>query len=291
MNRKSCGVLLAALAVLGATGCNLGARESSAEKQTVEEAAVRTAVFQTQFAEETAIRRTADAALPSVTPTQAPPTATSTQTLSPTPGKVSITVSKDTNCRSGPDVQFDVIGVMRVGETAEAVGRNADSTYWVIRLPSATAASCWLLGQWATVDGNGQTLPVLESPPTPTYHPQPDLALTYLGLSVCAPQSALRVRVWNAGNVALESVRLIIEDITEGATLTHTADFFRRYDGCSVGGDVDPLEPGETVVISNRNPGQFTYSPSGHYLHVSVRVCTEDGLAGICAESDFYVTV
>ena len=291
MDKKKQNLLTAALAVLCASGCNLGMQESNAERATLEEAAVRTAVFQTQFAEETAARLTADAALPSRTPTLAPPTATPTQTLSPTPGKVTVTVSKDTNCRAGPGTQFDLIGVLKVGETAEAVGRNADGTFWVVILPSVPSTNCWLLSQWAAVDGDGQALPILDSPPTPTFHPQPGLSLTYLGVSTCLPQYALRVRIQNTGNIALESFRMIVEDITKGTTLTHTADLFRWYDGCSVGGDVDPLEPGDTVVVSNRNPGQFTYSPSGHYVHVAVRVCTEDGLAGICRESDFYKTL
>jgi hypothetical protein len=180
---------------------------------------------------------------------------------------------------------------MKVGETAEAIGRSADSTYWVIHLPSAPAKTCWLWYQWAAVTGPGESLPILESPPTPTYYPRPDLSLTYAGLGNCISEYSISVQIENTGNVALESVRMIVEDITEGATLTHESSVFIYYVGCGTGGVVDSVAPGAMATVSNANPGQFTYNPTGHNLHIIVRVCTENGLAGICQQSDFYVTV
>jgi hypothetical protein len=291
MNRRSRGIVLATSAILAASGCNLALQGPSGVNATLEEAAVRTAVFQTRDAEDTAAKLAADAAMPSSTATLALPTDTPSQTLTPTSGRVMITLSKNTNCRAGPDTQFDLVGVMKVGEEAEAVGRNEDGTYFVIHLPSNPAKTCWLWSQWAAADGNAEGLPVMPSPATPTYYPRPDLTLTYLGITVCAPQYALKIQVNNTGNVALESVRMTVEDITGGSTFTHIADLFRWYNGCGVAGSIDPLEPGASAVVSNRNPGQFTYDPAGHNLHVTVRVCTEDGLAGICQESDVYFTV
>ncbi len=288
MNRNWSGVIVAALAVLAASGCNLELRGPSAGNVTVAYEDTLTAIYQTRFAEGTAAKLTADARLPSSTPTLAPPTNTPSPTLSPTPGKVTITVSKNTNCRAGPEKQFDLVGVMKDGETAEAIGRKADSAYWVIHLPSTPAKTCWLWSEWATVTGDGQALPIIESPPTPTWYPRPDLSLAYAGITSCVPNYYLIVEIENTGNVVLESVRMTLEDITEGETVDHPSDSFIWINGCGIGADLPSLAPGAKANVSFV---WFDYNPAGHNVHVIIKVCTENSLAGICQKSDFYITL
>lgn len=104
-------------------------------------------------------------------------TPTVTSTLPPTVPSVSVSV--DTNCRTGPGVNYDLLTGLFVGETAEVVGKYTSVTpnYWVIRKGSVT---CWLWGQYATVVGNTGNLPEMVPPPspTPTFTPTPTLTPT-----------------------------------------------------------------------------------------------------------------
>ena len=107
---------------------------------------------------------------PTETPTESP---TLTATLTPTvPATVTLTVpmvevSVATNCRTGPGRIFDQVSVLGVGKRVEVVARNLNSTYWVINNPGGSG-TCWLWGEYATVTGPTATLPVWDSPLTPT---------------------------------------------------------------------------------------------------------------------------
>ncbi len=93
---------------------------------------------------------------------------TPTVTLTPTPGIVQVSVSRETNCRTGPGPVYEALGILRVGQTAEVVGRNFINDNWIIKLSSNPAIVCWVWGQYATVSGNWEALPIIKTPPTPT---------------------------------------------------------------------------------------------------------------------------
>jgi hypothetical protein len=105
-----------------------------------------------------------DTPIPSETPTP-------TQTLSPTdtstPGPPMISVSVDTNCRSGPGETYEVIGGLDVGEDAEVVARSMVGDYWVIKNPDYYG-TCWLWAQYATIVGETDGLPLYQPPRTAT---------------------------------------------------------------------------------------------------------------------------
>jgi hypothetical protein len=94
-------------------------------------------------------------------------TATATVTLTPTQEKPMVSVSVDTNCRSGPGTIYDWIGGLLVGERAEVVGRSVDGKYWIIKNPDQ-AGTCWLWANYATVTGQTSGLAQYTPPPTPT---------------------------------------------------------------------------------------------------------------------------
>ena len=95
---------------------------------------------------------------PANLPVQAAPTLP-TPAPSPTPGAVTLRVSVPTNCRIGPGKPFELVTVFRPGMVAEAVGRNAVSTFWVIRNPIGTG-HCWVWGKHATLTGPSASLPI-----------------------------------------------------------------------------------------------------------------------------------
>ena len=101
---------------------------------------------------------------PSVTP---PPTSTPFPTSTPTPSIPMVSVSVDTSCRSGPGQAYAYLGVLRVGETAQVVGKHSSTGYWIIVNP-AGFGDCWLWGQQATVNGSTDHLMEYAQPAIPT---------------------------------------------------------------------------------------------------------------------------
>jgi len=109
-------------------------------------------------------------ATPEFTPTPeftATPEFTPTPEFTATPTIPIVSVSVNTNCRTGPGAQYDLNGGLNVGETAEVIGKNTASGYWIIKTAGGVGY-CWLWGQYATVSGNTVNLPEYPVPATPT---------------------------------------------------------------------------------------------------------------------------
>jgi uncharacterized protein YgiM (DUF1202 family) len=98
---------------------------------------------------------------------------TSTPMFTPTPGFTStpsvpmVSVSVNTNCRTGPGTQYDLIDGLFVGQSAQVVGKNTATGYWIIQRLNGSGI-CWLWDEYATVSGNTAALPEYPIPPTPT---------------------------------------------------------------------------------------------------------------------------
>jgi hypothetical protein len=71
-----------------------------------------------------------------------------------TSGAVTVTVSQNTNCRSGPGQAFNEVGSLGPGQIAEVIGKDTFDNYWIIKLPDGSGKTCWLWGQYATVTGD-----------------------------------------------------------------------------------------------------------------------------------------
>ena len=97
----------------------------------------------------------------------ATPEFTATPILTATPTIPQVTVSTDTNCRTGPGVVYDNIGALFIGQVGTVVGKNSQTGYWIINNPGKTG-TCWLFPQYATVTGNTANLQEYSIPPTPT---------------------------------------------------------------------------------------------------------------------------
>jgi hypothetical protein len=287
MNPQTIRIILAAAAFLILSGCNLELKTASGSLPV--EALAKTAANQTLSAGSGNPLPTAGSidtpglALPTNTLT---PTPTFTATLSPTPEKVTVTVSKNTNCRTGPEKQFDLAGIMMVGETAEAIGRNADSTYWVIHLPSKPEKTCWLWYEWATVAGPGQSLPVIQSPPTPTWSPKPDFSFQFIGVTTCGGTTYVRLQLSNIGNMTWESYQIRVEDVDAATTQAISLNVFEDHNGCTVS-SVPSVPPGGTAnLIGIAPPGS-----AGHHMAVTLHLYTQDTGGGTHMTGDFSFTM
>jgi uncharacterized protein YraI len=102
---------------------------------------------------------TSIAVLPSLTSIPASPTAVSTPTVPEvTP------ISSAVNCRSGPDVAYNVVSTLGLGQVAEIAGRNDDSSWWYIHDPANPGSFCWVAAAVVTTLGNLAGLLVITPP-------------------------------------------------------------------------------------------------------------------------------
>ena len=97
----------------------------------------------------------------------ATPQFTATPENTATPSVPQVSVSVNTNCRTGPGLIYDLLGGLNIGQFAEVVGKSSSTGYWIIKLPGSSTI-CWLFPQYATVSGNTANLPEYPVPPTPT---------------------------------------------------------------------------------------------------------------------------
>jgi len=222
---------------------------------------------------------------PSLTPT---PSFTPTSTFTLTPSVPMVSVSVETNCRSGPGTAYNVLGVLNKGQTAEVVGRNASGDTWIIKLPSNPAITCWLWGQYATVVGNTAGLPVSTPPPTPT--PAAAFSVSYFDIEDCGGGAyGIKFKIANTGSITWESIRVIATDLTTSESNSMDWNAFRNYNvaGCAFVSEDQNLEGGEAGYHTTTS---FSADPTGHNFTVTVRVCSLDGLAGTCLEKTINFT-
>jgi hypothetical protein len=190
-----------------------------------------------------------------------------------------ISVTVDTNCRSGPGMVYDYRGGLFVGETAEVVGKSPGGNYWYIRLPRSPGTFCWVTGEYATVNGDTALLPVFTPAPTPT--PVAAFVFSYKNFGVGPGNQCLLFDVKNTGSVIWESFRLEARNTTQGVGGTITRDEFTNFDQwCASTGGPASLSSGSSgtayAMIS------MPANPSGNSGTAILSLCSQNGLAGQC---------
>ena len=118
-----------------------------------------------------------DTSIPEQSPSPPPGLATATTSA---PSIPMVSVSINTNCRTGPGVSYDLRGALLVGETEEIVAVSTAPNYWYITNPDRPGEFCYLWGEYATVVGETQALPKFTPlpSPTPTNTPTPSVTPT-----------------------------------------------------------------------------------------------------------------
>jgi len=249
-----------------------------------------TAIMQTMVS---ALTQTAAVVVPvdivnSAVPTFTPePTLSPTVTLSPaalftvTPLVPLISVSVDTNCRTGPGKVYDRVGALMVGEVAEVRGRDPTGGYWYIPNPDRSNAFCWVWGEYATFTGNTGALPLYTPPPTPT--PLPAFEADYSDLDACVGWW-VEFQLTNTGGITFKSISLTIRDLETDTDVSMSADKFTDLDACLDSSSEDSLSPGETTTVSTPT---FAYDPNGHQLRATITLCSATGQEGACVTEVF----
>ncbi|MCC6167019.1 MAG: META domain-containing protein [Caldilineaceae bacterium] len=81
-----------------------------------------------------------------------------------------VTAAQGLNIRSGPGVNFPVIGVALYGDEGEIIGRSADSRWWATTVPSAPDGIGWVSVDFV-IASNVENVRVIASPPPPVIPP------------------------------------------------------------------------------------------------------------------------
>ncbi|WP_420629769.1 hypothetical protein [Candidatus Leptofilum sp.] len=85
-------------------------------------------------------------------------------------GNPFVTILVDLNIRSGPGVVYDRLGFFLQNSTAQVLGQDPVSGWWLVACPSdISAPQCWVSGgSQYTLGSNIEGVPVAAVPPTPT---------------------------------------------------------------------------------------------------------------------------
>jgi hypothetical protein len=153
--------------LLSITGCNLPSNQPVTPNAYTAAAMTVTALAGTEQAgpptpTATLFATFAPATNTAITNTSAPPPpAQSTATPS---GTLFVT-DVGANCRTGPGTNYDKIASFGQGSYIQLVGRNAESTWWVVR---SGTINCWISGTTGHTSGPLDNIAVIQAPPSPT---------------------------------------------------------------------------------------------------------------------------
>ncbi len=243
---------------------------------TVDPNAAQTSIVQTLMAiqaTESAIPAGATTPTVELSTATASPTVTSQPTGTPTIPSISVTV--DTNCRTGPGKDYERVGILLVGETTEIVGRDAFGQYWYVRNPDVGPEYCWMSGEYAIISGNPFGLLVQPVPGEQGVNFEAE----YRGQGQCSGEFWSDIRLRNPSRGTFKSINLVATDRETGDVRSYTGNEFSFRDGCAPVRGTSTIAPDASVLISTP---AFAYNLNAHSMSVSITLCTETNLTGQC---------
>lgn len=165
-NQKILGaIVILALAILACNAPSANSPQESAPE-------IQTAAAQTlQVIFTTSVTATVQQSI--ILPTT--PSATSSQaqagTITPTYSVPMLTVREQTNCRTGPGQDYEVVFTYLSGKKLEIVGRYDPDNYWLVKSDESPGGTCWLWGEYVDVVGSYWVVSSVTPPPTVTKPP------------------------------------------------------------------------------------------------------------------------
>jgi hypothetical protein len=157
-------ILLGFILILGISACNLPSPEQVLPPGDVQTAAALTV--------EALIRPVASATVQAATLPDTPtPTFAPTGTITPTFSTPILSVREQTNCRTGPGQDYEVVFTYLPNKKLEILGRYDPGNFWLVKSNESPTGECWLWGEYVDVTGSYWVVSSVTPPPTKTPAP------------------------------------------------------------------------------------------------------------------------
>lgn len=211
------------------------------------------------------------------------PTATATETPVPepsatlTPEPAIAEVVRETNCRTGPAGNYDLVATYQPGQMLEVVAKDLGAGYWFVKNPEVQEEQCYLLAQNITINGDTTALPKFTPLPSPTAAPYFDVS--FRKFDTCEGEDFALFDVQNVGSIPFRSYYIRVNDQKVGKSVEQVLNAFDLRVRCILARNIAPLNPGEAGYVYSP---QFTWNATSNKLSAVIMICTEKDLKGIC---------
>ena len=133
----------------------------------------------------------------SAAPVQQPPTV-SIATVTGTPTGPVVVVPDQVNVRTGPNTEYQLIGVLIAGQTAPAIGRTSGGDWIQIAYAGVPNNVAWVYSPFVVLDPPGAFLPIIEPPATATPRVTPTIDPTLAAQFNLSDVTATRLPTFTA---------------------------------------------------------------------------------------------
>jgi len=166
MTHNHRSIIVAVSLILAILACN-GVPTANAPQESAPE--IQTAAAQTlQVILTPSVTATVQQSIIADTPSL---TGLPTGTITPTYSVPMLTVREQTNCRTGPGQDYEVVFTYLSGKKLEIAGRYDPDNYWLVKSDESPTGTCWLWGEYVEVTGSYWVVSSVTPPPTSTIPP------------------------------------------------------------------------------------------------------------------------
>ena len=145
---------------------------------------------------------------PASTPT---PTVGPTGTITPTYSVPMLKVLQQTNCRTGPGQDYEIVYTYLPWKELEIVGAYPQLNYWLVKSDESTKGECWLWGEYVEIAGSYWVVSSVTPPPTATQPPPPAPSIQEWTFSCNVGQVTVSIK-WTDRAVDESGYRVIRDD-------------------------------------------------------------------------------
>ena len=204
------------------------------------------------------------------------PTDTPTPTLEP----IFADVMKETNCRTGPGSQYDLIATYQSGVRLLVVARDLGGGFIYVQNQDKPEEQCYVLANNVKLTGNTSILPQFTPLASPTA--APGFSATFKKFDLCKGNVFAQFIIENVGSVPFRSAYIKVINLRTNEATEKSVNAFDLYTGCIIAKNIAPLDPGATGYLSSES---FLRDPRGNKMRAIIQVCTEKSLKGTCVNS------
>ena len=129
-------------------------------------------------------------------------------------------INENTNCRTGPSADYELVVTFLSGESAKIVSQTTDDSYVLVEDPNNPEQSCWLFTQYVTISGDLTGLPVATPPP-----PLVNFTMDFTRIQVCGSYF-LEFKVVNTGTKTLQAYTIVAKDLISHSQQTTNPGWF-----------------------------------------------------------------